>query len=76
MCLGAARAVIVDCKSATEIEITQLGAFGNQVNVITTSLTDRIANISNVGNLAAQVKMQQLQAVEEAALSKMVDNIN
>ena len=60
------RAVVVDPESAADIHILQPGARALQLDVDADRLAHRALDLADVGDLAAQVEVQQLQAIVHA----------
>ena len=57
------RAVVVDSESAAYVEVFQPGAGARQVHVDADGFVHRALNLTDVGDLAAQVEVEQVEAV-------------
>ena len=61
------RAVVVDAQAAADVEVFQPGAALVQIDIDAGGFVDRRLDLADVGDLAAQVEVQQLEAVGHAA---------
>ena len=52
-------AFVIDSQTATQIQEAHLSALGDQLVVVTNGLHDPSTNVSDIGNLRAQMEMQQ-----------------
>ena len=57
------RAVVVDAEAPADVQIAQTGAGPPQLHVHAGGLDDRALDVPDVGDLAAEVEVQQLEAV-------------
>ena len=60
------RAVVVHAQAAADVEVQEPGAMAGQVGVDPRGLGQRALDVADVGDLAAQVEVQQLEAVGHA----------
>ena len=61
------RAVVVDAQPAADVEVRQPGALPHQVDVDAHRFVQRAFDLADVRDLAAQVEVQQLEAIFHAA---------
>ena len=66
-------AVVVDAESAADVEVLDAGTDAGQLDVDAGGLVDGVLDVADVGDLAAEVEVDQLQAVGHAALLEVVD---
>ena len=60
------RAVVVDAQAAADVQVLQAGAGARQVHVDADRFVHRALDLADVGDLAAQVEVQQVEAVGHA----------
>ncbi len=60
------RAVVVDAEAAADVEVANAGADAVQLDVDAGRLGQGVLDVADVGDLAAQVEVDQLQAVGHA----------
>ncbi len=63
------RAVVVDAQAAADVEILHTRADAVQLDVDPGRLGQGVLDVADVGDLAAQVEVDQLQAVGHVALT-------
>ncbi len=61
------RAVVIDSQAAADVEIFQPGALLVQLGVNANRFVQRTLDLTDVGDLAAQVKVEQLEAIFHSA---------
>src|SRR5690606_7162272 len=71
-----APAGVVDRQSAAQIDVMQVGAFGDEVGVEAADFRDAAADVLDVGDLRTEVAVQQLQAVQHAFRLQVVDQLD
>src|SRR5579872_1020963 len=69
------RTVVVDSQASADIQIFETGAGALQLDVDTRGFIHRSLDLADVGDLAAQVKMQQLQAVLHAGRLHLIQGL-
>ena len=62
---GGVVALIVHRQAAAQVQEAQGGALGGQLDVIAAGLQDAVADVADVGDLGAQVAVQQFQTVQQ-----------
>ena len=60
------RAVVVDAQAAAHVQVLQAGAGARQLDVDARGFVHRALDLADVGDLAAQVEVQQLEAIGHA----------
>ena len=65
-------AVVIDGQAAAEIQVAECGAFLDQVDIVAAGLEHAAADVADIGDLRAEVVVQQLQAVEHVVLAQRV----
>ena len=70
------RAVVVDREAAADVEVAHPAAHLAQLHVELTGLAHRVLDGDDARDLAAEVKVQELQAVEHVALLELVDDVH
>src|SRR5207248_776934 len=66
------RAVVIHSEAAAHIEELHAGTDPRQFDINTSGLGQRILDVADVGDLAAEVKMDKLQAIGKIALFQVV----
>src|SRR5262249_47191638 len=66
------RAVVVDAQAATDVHVADTGADTRQLDINPSGLGEGILDAADIGNLAAQVKVDQLKGVGHAALLQVL----
>ncbi len=69
-------AVVVHCQAAAEVEVFDLRALPDQAGVDAAGLVHRGADLADVGDLRAQVVVDQLEAVEHAGAGEQVHRLD
>ena len=69
------RAVVVDAEAAADVEVLDAGADAVQLDVDAGRLGQGVLDVADVGDLAAQVEVDQLQAVGHAALLEVLEGL-
>ena len=64
--------VVVDAQPAADVQVAQAGAGARQVHVHPHGLVDRCLDLADVGDLAAQVEVEQVQAIGHACIFKLL----
>ncbi len=67
------RTVVVDSQTAAHIHVLQPGTAADQIGIDAGRLHQRVLHVPNAGDLAAQVEMQQLQAIGHVPLFEHFD---
>jgi hypothetical protein len=65
-------AVIVDAQPAAHIQVAQAGAGAHQVDVHAHRLVHRGLDLPDVGDLAAEMEVEQVQAVSHARVFQLL----
>ena len=60
------RAVVIDAQAAADVQIFQAGAGARQIDVNAHRFVHRALDLADVGDLAAQMEVQQLEAIGHA----------
>jgi hypothetical protein len=66
------RAVVVDAQAAAHVQILQAGAGARQVDVHADGFVHRGLDLPDIGDLAAQVEVQQVQAIGHAGVAQFL----
>ena len=69
------RAVVVDAQAAADVEVLDAGADAVQLDVDAGRLGQGALDAADVGDLAAEVEVDQLQAVGHVALLEVLDGL-
>ena len=69
------RAVVIDAQAAADIEILQPRPALHQVGIGPAGFGHRRLHVADVRDLAAEVKMQQLEAIEHVAALQLLDRV-
>jgi hypothetical protein len=69
-------AVVVDAQAAAHVEPLDLAAHARQRDQRVGRLAQRVLERADLGDLAAEVEVQQLQAVEHALLLELLDHLH
>ena len=64
--------VVVDAQTAADVEVFQAGAPPRQIGVDASCLDQRRFDVPNVGDLAAQMEMQQLEAIGHSMVAQFI----
>ncbi len=68
--------VIIHSKATTQIQIAHWSAFLEQSSVNPGSFHHASADIPDIGDLRAQVIMQELETIQHVMAFQIIDNIN
>ena len=66
------RAVVIDAQAAAHIQIVQAGAGARQVHVHAHGFVHRALDLADVGDLAAQMEVEQVQAIGHACVLQLL----
>ena len=69
------RAVVVDAQAAADVEVLDAGADAVQLDVDAGRLGQGVLDVADVGDLAAEVEVDQLQAVGHVALLEVLERL-
>jgi hypothetical protein len=72
---AAARAFVVDAKAAADIDMADVRAEPRQFDEVARRLAHAGGDVAHVGNLAAHVEVQQLQAVAHAGVAQRLPQV-
>src|SRR5262249_56854619 len=70
------RTVVVDAEAAAHVEVFERRTLPGHLDVESTRLAQRVLHVADVGNLAAEVEVEQLEAVEQPRLAHEADRIH
>ena len=65
------RSVVVDAQPTADVQVFQTRAAAIELDVHARGLVQRLLDVANVGNLAAEMEVQELEAVLHAALFEL-----
>ena len=66
-------AIVIDAQAAADIQVAQAGAGARQVHIDAHGLVHRGLDLADVGDLAAEVEVQQVQAIGHARILQLLE---
>src|SRR5205807_267152 len=69
------RAVVVDAQAAADVEILDAGADAVQLAINARRFGEGALDVADIGDLAAEVEVDELQAILHAALLEVIERL-